>query len=156
QYFVRLPLKKSATIRNANALRTDWNEVCPVGRCSYVLGNPPFVGHTWQTDDQKADQQLVLKDIQARGVLDYVCNWHVTTAQYIQGTTVRAAFVSTNSITQGEQVGILWNELFRRYRLKIHFGHRTFAWQSEARGKAHVHVVIIGFGLGDLNPKRIY
>ena len=153
--FVRLPLKKSAKIVNANALRIDWNEVLPREKCSYVLGNPPFIGHHLQTAEQKADQHLVLMNIQARGVLDYVCNWYVRAANYIKGTNISVGFVSTNSVTQGEQVGILWTELFSRYQVKILFAHRTFAWESEARGAAHVHVVIIGFGNIDRSTKQI-
>jgi hypothetical protein len=155
-YFVRLPLRKGATIRYANALRMDWNDVLPTGKCSFVLGNPPFVGHTWQSEEQKGDQRLVLTNIKGNGILDYVCNWYVKASEYIQGTPVRVGFVSTNSITQGEQVGILWNELFKRYHVSIQFAHRTFAWQSEARGKAHVHVVIIGFGLEQVSGKLIF
>ena len=94
--------------------------------------------------------------IQGNGVLDYVCNWYVKAAQYMQGAHTPAAFVSTNSITQGEQAGLLWNHLFQHYHIKIHFGHRTFAWASEARGMAHVHVVIVGFGVFDVTNKRIY
>jgi len=156
QYFVRLPLKKSPTIVCANALRLDWKKILPSEKCSYVLGNPPFVGQSFQTEAQKADQHLVLSNIQARGVLDYVCNWYVRAAEYIQGTAIVVGLVSTNSITQGEQVGILWSELFGRYQLKILFAHRTFQWASEARGKAQVHVVIIGFAAFDGGNKRIY
>jgi len=156
QYFVRLPLKKSATITNANALRIDWKDVLQSGKCSFVMGNPPFVGQSFQTDEQKADTQLVLKDISARGVLDYVCNWYVKAAEYIKDTKIPVAFVSTNSITQGEQAGILWTDLFQRYGVKIHFAHRTFSWSSEARGKAHVHVVIVGFGLENIAKKILF
>jgi len=156
QIFQRIPLKKSPHILCANALRTDWNSHLPAKDCSYILGNPPFVGHHNQTEAQKADQYTILGNIQACGVLDFVCNWYVKATEYIKDTLIRCAFVSTNSITQGEQVGILWSELFGRYGLKIHFAHRTFAWQSEAKGKAHVHVVIIGFGFQDINPKYIY
>jgi hypothetical protein len=156
QLYRRLPLKKSPHIHQANALRVDWKEVLPPDQCSYVLGNPPFIGQSFQTPEQKADQHLVLAHIQARGVLDYVCNWYVKAAEFIQGTKVVVSFVSTNSITQGEQAGILWTELLGRYHLKIHFGHRTFAWESEARGKAHVHVVIIGLAAFDTGNKRIY
>src|ERR1035437_9167080 len=156
QLYRRLPLKKSPHIHQANALRADWKEVLPPDQCSYVLGNPPFIGQSFQTQEQKADQHLVLAHIQARGVLDYVCNWYVKAAEFIQGTKAVVAFVSTNSITQGEQAGILWTELFGRYHLKILFGHRTFAWESEARGKAHVHVVIVGFAAFDTGNKRIY
>ena len=156
QYFVRLPLKKSPTIACGNALRLDWKEILPPAKCSYILGNPPFVGQSFQTKEQKADQHIVLANVQARGVLDYVCNWYVLAAEYIQGTHIVVGLVSTNSITQGEQVGILWNELFSRYRVKIIFAHRTFEWASEARGKAHVHVVIVGFAAFESSNKRIY
>lgn len=156
QYFVRLPLKKSPTIVRGNALRLDWNTTLSSNHCSYVLGNPPFVGQSFQTAEQKADQHFVLSKIQARGVLDYVCNWYVKAAEYIQGTRIVVGLVSTNSITQGEQVGILWSELFGRYKVNISFAHRTFAWASEARGKAHVHVVIVGFATFIVANKRIY
>jgi type II restriction/modification system DNA methylase subunit YeeA len=89
--------------------------------------------------------KLIFGNVKGSGVLDYVCGWYMNAADFIQGTQIKVAFVSTNSITQGEQVGILWSELFKRFQLDIHFAHRTFSWQSEARGKAHVHVVIIGF-----------
>lgn len=145
QYFVRLPLTKSPTIVCDNALRVDWKRVLPPEKCSYVLGNPPFVGKKEQTSQQKADMKLLFGRVQGAGVLDYVCCWYMKGADYIRRTRIAVAFVSTNSISQGEQVGILWNELFSRYDLSIHFAHRTFAWESEAKGKAHVHVVIIGF-----------
>ena len=154
--FERLPLRKSPHIVQGNALRLDWREVLPPSECVFVLGNPPFVGHHLQTKEQKEDQQEILKHIDSRGVLDYVSNWYAKSAEYIQGTQITVAFVSTNSITQGEQAGILWRELFSGYHVKIHFAHRTFAWQSEARGAAHVHVVIIGFGNFDVPRKRIY
>jgi hypothetical protein len=156
QSFRRLPLKASPTLRVANALTTDWREFLSPNNDVYVLGNPPFVGHHLETLEQKADQHNVLAAIQARGVLDYVGNWYVKAADYIQDTAIRCALVSTNSITQGEQAGILWNHLFQRYRLVIQFAHRTFKWESEARGKAHVHVVIIGFGCIDRVPKYLY
>ena len=126
-------------------MRLDWKEVLDPEKCSYVLGNPPFVGKKEQDDEQKEDMALVFKNVKGAGVLDYVSCWYTKCANYIQGTRMSAAFVSTNSITQGEQVGILWNEVFSRYNLQIRFAHRTFAWESEAKGKAHVHVVIIGF-----------
>ena len=145
QYFARLPLEKSPMIVCGNALRLDWKTILAPGKCSFVLGNPPFVGKKEQTGEQKSDMDLLFGSVKGAGVLDYVTGWYRKAAEYIQGTRIRVAFVSTNSITQGEQVGVLWNELFPRYRLDIHFAHRTFAWQSEARGKAHVHVVIVGF-----------
>jgi hypothetical protein len=155
-WYPRLPLKKSPHVHCGNALRTDWKEVLPPAQCSYVLGNPPFVGHHYQNEEQKVDQRLVLANIQASGVLDYVSNWYVKSAEYIRGTRIVVGLVSTNSITQGEQAGILWTELFNRFQLKIHFAHRTFPWASEARGKAHVHVVIVGFSSFDTTNKRIY
>ena len=145
QSFDRLPLRSSPHIVQGNALRLDWNTVLPHGECAYVLGNPPFVGKKEQSPEQKADMRLVWGDTKGAGLLDYVTCWYVRAARYGGGARTPTAFVSTNSITQGEQVGILWNELFNRWHLKIHFAHRTFAWQSEARGGAHVHVVIIGF-----------
>lgn len=154
QYFVRLPLIKSATIKNANALRTDWRDVLPPQRCSYLMGNPPFVGAKYQTTAQRADLEAVASGVKNAGLLDYVSGWYLKASDYLKGTSVPAAFVSTNSITQGEQVGVLWSELFRR-GIHIRFAHRTFAWQSEARGKAHVHVVIIGFSLVDSAGKPI-
>ncbi len=156
QYFVRLPLKKSPTIVCGNALRLDWKEILPPEQCSYVLGNPPFIGHHFQSDEQKADQQLVMRNIAARGVLDYVSNWYVKAAEYIQDTGTLVAFVSTNSICQGEQAGILWTELFRRLSITITFAYQTFTWESEARGKAHVHVVIVGFARTAAGVKYIF
>ncbi len=155
QYFARLPLKKSATVRHANALRTDWNDVLPAAKCSYVLGNPPFVGGKYQTDEQRSDMEFVWGRVPSYGLLDYVTGWYLKAAEYVEGHFAPCAFVSTNSISQGEQVGVLWGELFRR-GVKIRFAHRTFAWQSEARGKAHVHVVIIGFGLAPAATKTIF
>jgi len=142
----RLPLKKSARIAHANALRIDWNDVLPAQECGYVLGNPPFVGKKEQNAEQKADFQAVWGDVKGSGVLDFVTCWHRTAAKYIMGTTAAVAFVSTNSICQGEQVGILWKELLTVLDVSIRFAHNTFSWMSEARGKAHVHVVIVGFG----------
>jgi MmeI, DNA-methyltransferase domain/MmeI, target recognition domain/MmeI, N-terminal domain/MmeI, C-terminal domain/MmeI, helicase spacer domain len=156
QYFVRLPLKKSPTIVCDNALRVGWKEILPPARCSYVLGNPPFVGKTYMTDSQRADMELACGALKGFGLLDYVSAWYFKAAEFIQHSAICVAFVSTNSITQGEQVGILWNDLFSRFRPKICFAHRTFPWESEARGKAHVHVVIIGFCASDTKGKRIY
>lgn len=146
QYFVRLPLKKSPTIVCGNALRLDWSKILPPEECSFILGNPPFSGKKEQNASQKADMETVCGSIKGNGVLDYVTAWYFKAAEYIQHTKIVVGFVSTNSITQGEQVGVLWNALFQ-FGLKICFAHRTFKWESEARGKAHVHVVIIGFGV---------
>ena len=154
-YIARLPLKKSPHIHHANALRTDWHTVLAPEKCSYVLGNPPFVGAKYQSDAQRADCAVMGGGVRSYGLLDFVAMWYLKAADYIKGTDVSVGFVSTNSITQGEQVGVLWGELLRR-GMKIRFAHRTFAWESEARGKAHVHVVIIGFGTTDAAEKRIY
>jgi len=156
QCCVRLPLTRSPTIVHGNALRLDWQEVLPAEQCHYVLGNPPFVGAKYQTAAQRADMAAVAGDVHGHGLLDYVAGWYLRAADYIQGTRVKVGFVSTSSITQGEQVGVLWNALYTRFGVKILFAHRTFAWESESRGKAHVHVVIIGFSTCDTNPKRIY
>ncbi len=156
QYFVRLPLKKSPTIICGNALRLDWKKILPPDQCSYVLGNPPFVGKHLMNVEQSRDMGLVWGETDGVGVLDYVTGWYRKAAEYIKGTHIVVGFVSTNSISQGEQVGALWNPLFHRFGLKITFAHRTFAWESEARGKAHVHVVIIGFGAFETANGRIY
>jgi hypothetical protein len=155
QYFVRLPLKKSPTIVLGNALRLDWKNILPPEKCSYILGNPPFGGKQFMQPEQREDMKSVCGHIRGHGVLDYVTAWYIKAASYIQGTHLRVAFVSTNSITQGEQVGIFWQFLFEQ-GIKIHFAHETFAWESEAKGKAHVHVVIIGFGVFDHFPKQLY
>ncbi|MFA7054082.1 MAG: DNA methyltransferase, partial [Kiritimatiellia bacterium] len=155
QYFVRLPLKKSARIVNDNALRLNWRNILNPAECSYILGNPPFVGAKFQNDEQRKDMATVAGDVKNSGLLDYVTAWYLKAAEFIQDTPVRVGFVSTNSITQGEQVGVLWSALFAR-SMTIIFGHRTFAWQSEARGKAHVHVVMIGFAQSFSGTKRLY
>jgi N-6 DNA Methylase len=156
QYFARLPLTKSANITHANALRTDWASILKVSELTYIVGNPPFIGHTWQSETQKQDQTQIMGAMQAYGVLDYVCNWYVKAVDLIaQNPSIHCAFVSTNSITQGEQVGLLWPSLLRR-GVRINFGHRTFVWTSEARGKAAVHCVIIGFGLQDRPEKWLF
>ena len=122
----------------------------------YILGNPPFVGKSLQSNEQKADMQKIFAAVNGAGVLDYVTAWYVKASQLIQNTQTKVAFVSTNSISQGEQVGILWNLLFNQYHIKIHFAHRTFSWRNEAKGNAAVHVVIIGFASYDISDKRIF
>lgn len=154
-YYARIPLRSSPHIHNANALRLDWNAVIPAKQLSYIMGNPPFIGKQHRTDDQQADMELIFKGLTGTGILDYVTAWYLKAARYIQGTAIRCAFVSTNSITQGEQVPALWKPLLA-LKIKIHFAHRTFAWGSEARGRAHVHVVIIGFGLATDAAKRLF
>jgi hypothetical protein len=156
QYFSRLPLTTSATIVHANALQRDWREIVPPHELNYILGNPPFGGKKEQSTAQKADMQRIFADVKSAGVLDFVAAWYRRAADYMaENTAIKAAFVSTNSITQGEQVGVLWTDLLQR-GVKIHFAHRTFQWSSEARGKAAVHCVIIGFALHDAAEKRIF
>jgi hypothetical protein len=120
------------------------------------MGNPPFIGKQYRNAEQQADMQLVWGSVSGAGVLDYVTCWYQRAAAYVRETRTSVAFVSTNSITQGEQVGILWGELFSRYRVKIHFAHRTFSWSSESRGRAYVHVVILGFAPFNRQGKRIF
>ena len=223
-YFARIPLRTTPHIVNGNALRLDWNEVLPAERCSFVLGNPPFLGKSYQSESQKADLATVTASMQGAGVLDFVAGWYIKAANYLRGVTParagqmpgahtlrflkspptsapltpqvrgnvkanggqipisvtnlfqmrdattnlgsdphlpgntnnpRCAFVSTNSITQGEQVGVLWGWLLA-HGVHIHFAHRTFKWSNEASGKAAVHCVIIGFGMNESTQKTIY
>lgn len=208
QYFVRLPLKKSANIVHGNALRMDWAEVVgsrssaalfaeelrfsddaslddggsaaggiaanvdggdpvkqsftanrkaePENQLSYILGNPPFGGARIMSKEQKADLAFAFDNFKGVGDLDFVTGWYIKAASYIQNTGIKVAFVSTNSVTQGEQVGILWSLLFQEYGIKIHFAHRTFKWSNEARGKAAVFCVIIGFAAFDTANKRLF
>jgi type I restriction-modification system DNA methylase subunit len=209
-YFVRLPLRKSATIVHGNALRINWQSLLrkestttiitdianvilrepdveyktvnihankvnyinandveedTIERFDYIMGNPPFIGYAWQSKEQKEDLSLVFNGVNGYGVLDYVTAWYIKAAKYMQASFIptkeeykqtKTAFVSTNSISQGEQVGILWNELFNSYKIKIHFAHRTFKWGNEAKGNAAVHVVIIGFANFDIAEKRLF
>ncbi|MCA2653378.1 DNA methyltransferase [Microcystis sp. M061S2] len=156
QYFVRLPLKKAAKIVHGNALRIDWEEVISKEKLNFILGNPPFVGAMIMNDEQRNDMAYVFDSEKGIGVLDYVCAWYIKAAQIIQGNRIRVSFVSTNSISQGEQVALLWNILFQKYQLKIHFVHRTFKWSNEAKGNAAVHCVIIGFGSFNITNKILF
>ncbi len=150
------PLTRSPHIVQANALRTDWNTVLPATQCTYVLGNPPFVGKKARNAQQVADMTAVFGDTTGAGTLDFVCCWYMVALGYLQlNRSIRAAFVSTNSITQGEQAGVIWPMLFQ-HGLKINFAHRTFSWVSEAAGAAHVHVVIVGFALEDSREKVLW
>lgn len=177
---VRLPLKKSATIVHGNALRIDWNTVVPAERLSYILGNPPFIGHQWRNAEQMADMERIWGNDGRFGRLDYVTAWYRLATDYMRTaldrhsreggslltaerlsnpasfeSRIRCAFVSTNSICQGEQVGILWGDLLAR-GVHLHFGHRTFQWTNEARANAAVHCVIVGFGLHDVPEKWVF
>ncbi|MEM7589774.1 MAG: type IIL restriction-modification enzyme MmeI [Myxococcota bacterium] len=139
-----------------NALTLDWREVLPPSDSCCILGNPPFVGKKEQTKEQKRDLMAVLKGVQRAGVLDYVAGWYIKAASYIQGTAICCGYVSTNSITQGEQTAVLWHTLLTCYHIKIYFAHRTFVWTSKARGKAAVHCVIIGFTAHNMPRKLLY
>ena len=142
--YARIPLKASPSIRHGDALEIDWAEILPPERCDYVFGNPPFVGAKFQTDEQRFQVRRIANLGKSGGSLDYVAAWFIKAGEYVQNTSARIGFVATNSITQGEQVAQLWPVLFDRFKLEISFTHHTFAWGSDARGKAHVHVVIIG------------
>lgn len=144
QIYARIPLRKSPHILHGNALEVDWTEFCPPGRCSHVFGNPPYLGAKVQNEKQRAQVHQIADLGKKAGTLDYVSAWFIKAGEYVQKSSARIGFVATNSITQGEQVGQLWPILFDRCKLEIAFAHRTFAWGSDARGKAHVHVVIIG------------
>ena len=159
-YFARIPLRTTPHILHGNALQVDWNDVLPAERCTFVLGNPPFVGAKFMDDAQRLDTRGVFAGIENAGLLDFVAAWYVKAARYMKLTKTgsqpfRAAFVSTNSISQGEQVGVLWSWLLTQ-GVHINFAHRTFSWTNEAAGKAAVHCVIIGFGLEDRPGKVIY
>jgi hypothetical protein len=141
----RLPIKKMLNVKVANALRTDWRSVCPITDKTFILGNPPFIGSTFLSDEQRQDQETTWGGGKGTGTLDFVTNWHLTAARLIQGTQARVAFVSTNSITHGEQPAVLWGQGLWPLNMKIDFAHRTFPWVSEAARGAAVHCVIIGF-----------
>ena len=157
--YARIPLKDSAHILHGDALEADWAELLPPERCSYIMGNPPFVGAKFQSELQRAQVRRIAGLGGSGGTLDYVAAWFIKAGQYLQSNRrMRVAFVATNSICQGEQVAQLWPILFDRHGLEIAFAHRTFSWGSEARGKAHVHVVIVGLAHRDHEPadKRLF
>ena len=144
QSHVRIPLEDAPHILNSDALEVDWGDFLPPEECSFVFGNPPFVGQSYQSKEQREQMRcLTNPNGKTASPLDYVGAWFLKAGSYVAGA-VRIGFVSTNSITQGEQVALLWPRLFEEYKLEIDFAHRTFAWGSDARGKAHVHVVIVG------------
>jgi len=201
QYFVRLPLKKAATIIHGDALETDWQGLLnPINainvvakhaniflveepqteyrevnvqaetysvhkgqpeqsneiKFDYIIGNPPFIGSKIMKQNQRDQIVKQFENADGSGVLDYVSGWYIKAAKYIQGTKTKAAFVSTNSIVQGEQTSILWGQMLYKYKIKIHFAHRTFKWSNEAKGNAAVYCVIIGFANYDTNEKSIF
>lgn len=156
QNYARIPLKKSANIVHGDALEIDWADVIAPEKCSFILGNPPFVGHHLQSDSQKSLMRRTYGAFgDSAGVMDFVTAWFLKAGRYIQGTRTECAFVATNSISQGEQVGILWRAL-APLSLYINFAHRTFKWESEARGKAAVYCVIIGFSKISRSVKSIF
>lgn len=157
-----LPLKSYANIVEGNALRIDWETVVPKDKLNYIMGNPPFVGYSLQSSEQKQDILSIYVDEKGKpyktaGKIDYVAGWYFKAAEYMLETNIRTAFVSTNSITQGEQVAGVWKPLYARFNLHIDFAHRTFRWDSEASLKAHVHCVIVGFSITDNSKdKQLY
>ena len=157
-----LPLKTNAFIVEGNALQVDWEQVVPKNELSYIMGNPPFLGYSMQDESQKADILSVYTDENGRtyktaGKIDYVAAWYFKASKYIENSYIRVAFVSTNSITQGEQVSSVWEPLYTRFGIHINFAHRTFIWDSEASLKAHVHCVIVGFSsLYNPKEKKLY
>ena len=158
--YARIPIEKSPHIHHGDALEIDWGEVLPPNECSYVFGNPPFGGAKFQSAEQRSQVRRIAALGGSGGTLDYVAAWFIRAGEYVRRTQPsnssrppRIGFVATNSITQGEQVAQLWPLLLDRHRLEIAFAHRTFAWGSDARGKAHVHVVIIGLNTTEHAPR---
>ena len=154
-----LPLTTNAFIVEGNALQLDWENVVPKNQLSYIMGNPPFVGYSLQSKEQKNDILSIYVDEKGKpyktaGKIDYVAGWYFKASKFMQGTAIRTAFVSTNSITQGEQVAGVWKPLYERFDIHIDFAHRTFRWDSEASLKAHVHCVIVGFSVANNQDKR--
>ncbi len=154
-----LPLKTNAYISEGNSLKIDWNEIVPKNELNYIMGNPPFVGYSLQTKEQKEDILSIYVDEKGNpyntaGKIDYVAGWYFKASQYMQGTNVRTALVSTNSITQGEQVAGVWKPLYERFGIHIDFAYRTFRWDSEATLKAHVHCVIVAFSTTPFLEKK--
>ena len=157
--YARIPLKDSAHILHGDALEADWSALLSPDKCSYIMGNPPFIGAKFQSEFQRAQVRRIAGLGGSGGTLDYVAAWFIKAGQFAKANPrIRIAFVSTNSICQGEQVAQLWPILFDRHGLEIAFAHRTFNWFSEARGTAHVHVVIVGLAHRDHEPaeKRLF
>ena len=154
QTYTRIPLETSPPIVHGDALEMDWADLLPSEQCSFVFGNPPFGGSKFQSKFQRAQVRRIADLGGTGGTLDYVTAWFIKAGEYAKGTPARIGFVATNSITQGEQVAQLWPILFYHSRMEIAFAHRTFAWGSDARGKAHVHVVIIGLDGRETVPGR--
>ena len=149
------PLDDRANIICENALRFDWNDLVEPSRVSYIMGNPPFVGTKWMSKEQKEDTKRIMGNLEKYGTLDYVSCWFIKSCEYMMNTTVKAAFVATNSICQGEQVAVLWEPIISS-GFSINYAYTTFEWDSDAADKAHVHCVIIGFSLVNVSIKYIY
>ena len=149
------PLKSYANIVEGNALRIDWNEVVPKEQLSYIMGNPPFIGQQLRNAAQTLDMENVFEDNEQAGHLDYVACWYKMACDYIKNTKIEVAFVSTNSICQGEQVPILWQYLMNKYGIEINFAHKTFIWENEAKNRAAVHCIIVGFSQSNSNRNKI-
>ncbi len=150
-----LPLDNYTNIIEGNALRIDWGNVVPKSELNYIIGNPPFVGSKYSTEEQKKDMDFVFQDIKTNyRTLDFVSCWYVKAARLIENTQIKVALVSTNSITQGEQVAILWKPLFEIFKIKFDFAWKTFQWDSEANLKAHVHCIIIGFSYKSVKTEK--
>ena len=150
-----LPLTSNHNIHSTNALKADWNDIVEKRRLSYIVGNPPFLGARVMSPEQKKEALSVFHGLKGAGNLDYVTCWFIKAAQYIQHTDIKCAFVSTNSITQGEQVALLWKPLMNSFNIDIIFAHKSFEWVNEATDQAHVHVVIIGFCYGDYYGEKL-
>lgn len=152
-----LPLKSNVNIHIGNALQMDWETIVPKYKLSYIMGNPPFVGAMWSKGTQREDIEKVFPECEKTGQIDYVAGWYAKASKLICNTQIKCALVSTNSICQGQQVGLIWKPLFSIYNIKFDFAYRTFRWDSEANIKAHVHCIIIGFSHASVQgTKRIY
>ena len=156
QYFMRIPLVETASIVCGNSLSIDWESVVKKSQLNYILGNPPFLGARVMKKEQKSDVENIFKGLKNSNNIDYVTCWYKKATEYIQSTKIEVAFVSTNSICQGEQVPILWPDLIQTNNIKINFAHQTFKWSNEARGNAAVYCVIVGFSLDDRKIKRLF
>lgn len=145
-----------ANIIHGNALLLNWNSIIDSHKCSYIIGNPPFRGYHLRTKDQTTELNSVFNGIRGAGTLDYAACWFMLAAQYIQGTKIEVAFISTDSIIQGTQNAILWKPLCERYSIKINFAYRPFKWIVDTISKANVYVVIIGFAVFNREKKKLY
>jgi hypothetical protein len=140
-----LPLKTNANIVEGNALQIDWEQVVAKNELNYIMGNPPFVGGMYMNETQKCEIRNIFDGVKGAGEMDYVCGWYKKAAEYMRGTNIKSAFVSTNSICQGSQVITFWKNIIESYTIHIDFAYKTFVWNNEAKGQARVHCVIVGF-----------